>query len=282
MLEEIEKVLEKESPDVVLLYGDTNSTLAGAIAAAKMDPLVAHVEAGLRSYNREMPEETNRILTDHASDLLFAPSQSSVETLHEEGITEGVHFVGDVMYDAILWAQEVAKDNSNILSRQRLTAGDYILCTVHRAGNTDNRGRLEGIVKGLLGIDRPVVFPVHPRTKNRLQEYGLWESVVEAIDVTKPVGYLDFVSLLANCDLVVTDSGGVQKEAFFLSKACITLREETEWVETVECGWNQLAGADPTAILTEIANIDPPNTKPELYGDGNAAEELVEILATNT
>ena len=279
MLSGIEEILKTVRPDAVLLYGDTNSTLAGAIAASKLDPLVAHVEAGLRSYNREMPEEVNRVLTDHASDLLFPPSQRAAETLAEEGITDGVHVVGDVMYDAILWARDIAANESWILDRFDLADGEFVLSTVHRASNTDDPDTLKAILEGLSQARHPVVLPVHPRTENRLKEYELWERVTDDIQVVDPVGYLDFVRLLDGARLVATDSGGVQKEAFFLDTPCVTLREETEWVETVESGWNVLVGAERSAIESEIEFASQPDTKPDPYGDGTAAQSIVQALS---
>jgi UDP-N-acetylglucosamine 2-epimerase (non-hydrolysing) len=278
MLEGIEEIFKEHDPDAILLYGDTNSTLAGAIAASKLDPLVAHVEAGLRSYNRQMPEEINRVLTDHASDLLFAPSESAAETLEEEGITEGVHVVGDVMYDAILWARDAADSESTILERIDLEANEFILSTVHRAGNTDNQERLEAIIDALANAPLPVVLPVHPRTENRLKEYGVWERATSELEVIDSVGYLDFVRLLDASERVATDSGGVQKEAFYLDTPCVTLRDETEWVETVQSGWNKLVGADRGAISKELSVNRNLRQKPTPYGEGSAAENIVEIL----
>ena len=280
MLEGIEAVIEDESPDVVLLYGDTNSTLAGAIAASKVDPLVAHVEAGLRSYNREMPEEINRVLADHASDLLFAPSESAAETLEQEGIIEGIHAVGDVMYDAILWARDIAENESTILERVGFEENEFILSTVHRAGNTDDQERLKTIFDALSNAPLPVVLPVHPRTENRLKEYGMWKRATSKIEIIDPIGYLDFVRLLDASERVATDSGGVQKEAFYLDTPCVTTREETEWIETVENGWNVLVGRDRDAIDHELRHHERPPNKPEPYGDGNAAKRIVDRLAT--
>lgn len=279
MIEGIEETLEAESPDVVILYGDTNSTLAGAITASKLEPLVAHVEAGLRSYNREMPEEINRVLTDHASDLLFAPSESAAKTLRAEGITDGVHVVGDVMYDAILWARELAHEESNVLNRVGVTDEEYVLATVHRAGNTDDRDKLRAIVEGLASIPYPVVVPIHPRTKKQLHEYRLWDFATEHFEIIDPVGYLDFVRLLDGAMRVATDSGGVQKEAFFLDTPCVTLRGETEWVETVEAGWNELVDADPEKIRSAVLREFDPGEKPRPYGDGNAAAAIRRCLS---
>ncbi len=278
MLEGIEDIIEAESPDVVLLYGDTNSTLAGAIAASKIEPLVAHVEAGLRSYNREMPEETNRVLTDHVSDILFPPSHSAADALEQEGITEDVHVVGDVMYDSILWALDIAENESTILERFGLEENEFILSTVHRAGNTDDPGRLEAIIDGLSNVPLPVVLPAHPRTENRLREYGLWERATTELVILDPVGYLDFVRLLDASERVATDSGGVQKEAFYLDKPCVTMRDETEWIETVNSGWNVLVGADREQIEKELRVNRCLEEKPTPYGGGTAAEEIVSVL----
>ena len=278
MIEGIEEVLENEEPDAVLLYGDTNSTLAGAIAASKIDPLVAHVEAGLRSYNREMPEEINRVLTDHASDILFPPSESAADTLSQEGIIEGVHVVGDVMYDTILWAQDIAKTKTDILERLSVENGEFILSTVHRAGNTDDPERLESIVDALSNAPLPVVLPIHPRTEDRLHEYGLWEQATSELEVIDPVGYLNFIRLIDASERVATDSGGVQKEAFYLNTPCVTMRDETEWMETVESGWNVLVGADKKEILCELDSGRGPVEKSSPYGNGNAAQQIIEVL----
>lgn len=278
MLEGIEEIIETEEPKIVLLYGDTNSTLAGAIAASKIDPLVAHVEAGLRSYNRAMPEEINRVLTDHASDLLFPPSESAGNTLKQEGITDGVHVVGDVMYDAILWARGISEAESDILERLGVGDGNFILSTVHRAGNTDDPDRLEAIIEALSTAPLPVILPVHPRTENRLREYGLWEQAMSELKMIDPVGYLDFVRLIDASERVATDSGGVQKEAFYLDTPCVTMRDETEWVETVESGWNVLVGADQERIEKELRVNHHLEEKPMPYGDGTAAEAIVSVL----
>jgi UDP-N-acetylglucosamine 2-epimerase (non-hydrolysing) len=279
MLTGIDDVIETEDPDALLLYGDTNSTLAGAIAGAKRDLCVAHVEAGLRSDNRSMPEETNRVLTDHASDLLFAPSETAVANLTAEGITAHVHRSGDVMYDAIRWARSVAADESSIREDLGLVDEPYVLATVHRASNTDDEDRLRSIIEALGAVDLPVVFPIHPRTESRLRAAGLWAAAAEQLQVIDPVGYFDFVQLLDGASRVATDSGGVQKEAFFLDTFCVTLRDETEWVETVEAGWNVLVGADRNAITSALSEpVTLPDSKPEPYGDGNAAAEISATL----
>lgn len=274
----LEPVVREEAPDDVLVYGDTNSTLAAALVAAKLDVRLAHVEAGLRSENWSMPEEVNRVLTDHASDLLLAPTRTAVENLAREGLTDGVHCTGDVMYDALLQVSEQAGVVSTIVEDLDLQEGGYVLATVHRAGNTDDPTRLEAIVSALEAIDSPVIFPAHPRTIDRLESYGLYERAAEEFRLIDPVGYLDFVRLLDAADLVVTDSGGVQKEAFFLDTPCVTLREETEWIETVEAGWNVLVGADPERIQAGLSHEFDLNGKPQPYGDGSAAVRIRETL----
>ncbi|KAB1185101.1 MULTISPECIES: non-hydrolyzing UDP-N-acetylglucosamine 2-epimerase [Haloferax] len=282
MMVRLDEVIADEDPDIVLVYGDTNSTLAAALVASKRDPLLAHVEAGLRSHNWEMPEEVNRVLTDHCSDLLFAPSESAALALEREGIHDGVYVPGDVQYDAILQVRNTARERSTILEDLGLRDDEYILATVHRAANTDDWSRLEAIVTELAEAGRPVVFPVHPRTENALREAGLWSLVAddENILLVDPVGYLDFVRLLDGAERVATDSGGVQKEAFYLDTRCVTLRDETEWVETVDSGWNTLVGADPLAIRTALQSTEPLPEKPSLYGDGRAADRIVEALSS--
>lgn len=281
MMRQLDSVVETEAPDIVLVYGDTNSTLAAALVASKRDPLVAHVEAGLRSYNWEMPEEVNRVLTDHCSDMLFAPSNSAAQILESEGIHDGVYVTGDVQYDAILRARSTAREQSTVLEDMGLRDGEYVLATVHRANNTDDRTRLETIVNGLSSAGKPVVFPIHPRTEKALKEAGLWTRVVEDehLIVVEPVGYLDFVRLLDGAERVATDSGGVQKEAFYLDKRCVTLRDETEWVETVDAGWNTLVGADEKAIELALQSVDELPEKPSLYGDGNAAARIKDAIS---
>jgi UDP-N-acetylglucosamine 2-epimerase (non-hydrolysing) len=283
MLRELDAVVEEEAPDVVLVYGDTNSTLAGALSAAKRGVALAHVEAGLRSGDWSMPEEVNRVLTDHASDVLFAPGERAAGTLAEEGITDGVHVVGDVMYDAVAAVRPriAAADPPVDVPGQRddrSTPGEFVLATVHRAGNTDDPGRLASIVDGLARAPMPVVLPAHPRTVDALDRHGLAERAEDALRLTDPLGYVEFLSLLEASTVVATDSGGVQKEAFYLDTPCVTLREETEWVETVAAGWNRLVGADATAIEAALRDPPAPADKPGLYGDGTAAEGVVDTL----
>jgi UDP-N-acetylglucosamine 2-epimerase (non-hydrolysing) len=276
----LEDLIERHTPDVVLCYGDTNSTLAAAIVASKMDVELAHVEAGLRSFNREMPEETNRVLTDHASDILFAPSERAVSNLDTEGISTDVYSVGDVMYDSLLWARDKADSISTIREDLDIEEKAYILSTVHRPRNTDNPDRLRDIIQTLVSESRPVVFPAHPRTVKQLEKYDLYDVAESELILTEPLGYLDFVSLQAGADIIVTDSGGIQKEAFFLDVPCVTLREETEWTETVECGSNVLVGADTEKLEDALANPPISDTDAQPYGDGDAAEKIVNRLAS--
>ncbi|WP_128475872.1 non-hydrolyzing UDP-N-acetylglucosamine 2-epimerase [Halorussus pelagicus] len=278
MLAGLEERIERVEPDAVLVYGDTNSTLAAAIAASKMDTRLAHVEAGLRSYNREMPEEINRVLTDHAADDLFAPSRRAVANLREESVAGAVHETGDVMCDAVCWARDRAVDRSEILTELGVESGEYVLATVHRASNTDDPDRLAAILDALAAEVREVVLPAHPRTINRMREYAMLDDAREKLTLVDPVGYLDFVRLQDCADVVATDSGGVQKEAFFLDTPCVTMREETEWRETVEAGWNELVGANKAAIRRALADADPPGEKPQPYGDGDAAARITDLL----
>jgi len=277
MLEKIEHVLLAERPDCVLIYGDTNSTLAGALAASKLGVPVAHVEAGLRSFNRRMPEEINRVVADHLSDVLFCPSQTAVDNLAMESITQNVYVVGDVMLDILNWAQQrISVESSDMLQRLCVTSGKYLVATVHRNENTDDRARLGAILDGLNAIDEALVFPVHPRA-HKLIKTGNFplKSHIRLID---PLGYLEMVALTRNARLVLTDSGGLQKEAYWLGVPCITLRNETEWVETVSAGWNILVGADASAIVETVHSFCPTGERAPLYGDGTAAQQCVELL----
>lgn len=282
MLEAIESVLVKERPDWVLVYGDTDSTLAGALAAVKLHIPVAHVEAGLRSFNRRMPEEINRVLTDHASDVLFAPTETAVRNLLREGIPEDrIHLVGDVMYDAALYYGVKAERESRILERLGLAPKGYILATVHRAENTDDRERLRVILEALGEVHQevPVVFPVHPRTRKRAEAFGLGD-YLEKVVALEPVGYLDMVMLEKNARLIVTDSGGVQKEAYFYRVPCVTVREETEWVELLETGWNHLAAPQNAKdlALAILHRIRAEGAEINLYGDGRASQRISDSL----
>lgn len=276
MMIELEKVISGIQPDCILVYGDTNSTLAGALAAAKAGIPLAHVEAGLRSYNRTMPEEINRVLTDHVSDILFCPTDAAIENLKKEGIAKGVHRVGDVMYDALLHNLAMARGRLSILDQLHLKKGGYALATVHRAGNTDDTARLKSILDALGMLPAPVIFPVHPRTRAIIASVGL--QVNSNVSLTAPLGPLDVVELLENADCLLTDSGGMQKEAYLLGVRCITLREETEWVETVASGWNKLAGVDAKLIRELFETWKPQGERPLFYGDGHAGKQICDIL----
>lgn len=277
MLIKIEMVLKKEKPDLVLVYGDTNSTLAGALTSAKMLIPVGHVEAGLRSFDRTMPEEINRILTDHSSQLLFVPTKTAKELLKHEGITKGVHLTGDVMYDALSYNLKIA-EKSKILQELDIQSKEYFLTTIHRPSNTDNVKNLSGILDALSGIDEKVIFPIHPRTAKFIVTYGLKKKIGKNIVMIKPVGYFDFIWLEKNAKKIITDSGGIQKEAYLLKVPCITLRENTEWVETIEDKWNILTGADREKILHAIMNFQPTQKQRNIFGDGHASEKIARIV----
>jgi len=285
MLRRIEEVLVAERPDYVLVYGDTNSTLAGALAATKLHVPVAHVEAGLRSFNRRMPEEINRVVTDHLAALHFCPTETAVANLANEGIREDVYLVGDVMYDATLYYRDVAARKSDILKRLRLQPREYVLATIHRAENTDAPNRLGGIVDGLVQVAQqlPVVLPVHPRTQQALERDQLWQRARAALTVIEPVGYLDMLTLESNARLIATDSGGVQKEAFFCRVPCVTLREETEWVELVPSGWNELVAAfeEGRCAVALLRALDRrlPSVVPQFYGHGDASMYITNVIA---
>lgn len=275
----LEAVVEREEPDALLVYGDTNSTLGAALVGAKASVPVAHVEAGLRSGDRRMPEEVNRIVTDHVSEVLFAPTDAAVGNLRDEGLGTRTHQTGDVMYDAMRWASDAARRASTVHDDLGIATGDYVLATVHRARNTDDPDRLAAILDGLAAVDGPVVVPLHPRTADRLAAFDLHDRATAELDLVDPVGYLDFVALLDGARAVATDSGGVQKEAYFLDTPCVTLREETEWVETVACGANELVGADAAAIAAALADPTVPDEDPQPYGDGDAAGRIADLLA---
>ncbi len=276
MLTGIEQVLLTEKPDWLLVYGDTNSTLAGALAATKLHVKVAHVEAGLRSFNRRMPEEINRVVTDHVSDLLLCPSQTAVDNLAKEGITHGVHLVGDVMADALAFATERARHRSDILVQLGLAEKGFLLATVHRAENTDDETRLRNIWQAFTEIGETIVFPVHPRTRNQLAACRLPPAA--NVRMIEPVGYLDMVMLEQSAKMILTDSGGIQKEAYWLGVPCVTLRDETEWVETVLAGWNVLVGADPLKIIAAAREFVASESRPMLYGDSRMAERITRVL----
>ena len=301
MLEKIEEILIKEKPDWVLVYGDTNSTLAGALAAVKLHIPVAHVEAGLRSFNREMPEEHNRVLTDHCAYILFCPTETAVNNLRNEGFTNIVNDgklvesidpslfaphaspqalnVGDTMYDAVLQFSEIAQRRSTILEDLGIKPKEYLLATIHRPYNTDIPENLQNILSAFLEINEPIIFPVHPRTRKILDaNFSSPLTPHISLKIIGPVGYLDMLILEQNAKVILTDSGGMQKEAYFFGVPCVTMRTETEWTETVEAGWNVVVGADREKIVEAVMSVNTDNPCPKLYGDGRAAEKIVAVL----
>jgi UDP-GlcNAc3NAcA epimerase len=278
MLAGVEAVSLEYGPDWILVYGDTNSTLAGALAASKLHVPVAHVESGLRSYDRRMPEEVNRVVADHLSALLLCPTDTAVSNLAREGITGGVLMVGDVMFDAFRQNLDQARRRSRVLADLGVAPGEYQLLTVHRAENVDDPEHLPSILRGVAASGRPTVFPAHPRTQAAMKAAGA--QVGPNTRVMDPVGYLEMLLLEDGAEAIVTDSGGVQKEAYFAGRPCITLRERTEWAETVSAGWNILVGRDPEAIAEAMRNFRPEGDRPDLFGDGHAAERVVEALST--
>ena len=278
MLAGIESVAIDQRPDWLIVYGDTNSTLAAALVGAKLHIPVAHVEAGLRSFDRRMPEEVNRVVADHVATLLLCPTETAVRNLEREGITSGVSMVGDVMFDAFQQNVQVAQKSSGILADLGLEPNGYHLLTVHRAENVDQPDPLEAILRGVADSGHRVVFPVHPRTRAVLKSTAL--KVPGNVTLIDPIGYLEILVLEENAEAIVTDSGGVQKEAYFAGRPCITLRTTTEWTETVEAGWNVLVGTDSAAIARAMRGFRPEGPRPELFGDGHAAERVVEALST--
>jgi UDP-N-acetylglucosamine 2-epimerase len=284
MLAALEPVLDELRPDVVLVYGDTNTTLAGALAAVQAQMSVAHVEAGMRSFDRLMPEEINRVLTDHASDVLLCSTETAVENLRREGVDREVHLVGDVMADVALAMAPRARERSGALDEQGVEPGGYVLVTAHRAGNVDDPDRLRRLVEILLALPLPAVFPVHPRTRARLEATGELDRLTahDGLRLTAPLGYLDLLALAADARAVLTDSGGLQKEAYLLGVPCVTLRDTTEWVETLDAGWNVLVDLDREAALAALARPTPSGPQPELYGGGRAGERICDVLDAYT
>ena len=276
----LEEVLREERADLILVRGDTNSTLGGALAASKLGIAVAHIEAGERSFNRRMPEEINRLVADRLADIHFCASQPALDHLAAEGITGSTYWVGDVMLDAITYYRPIAQSRSKILSHLELEPAGYSLVTVHRASNTDDLKRLDRIVRILNRVDEKIVFPIHPRTSRALSSLGV--RFGDHVQIIEPVGYLDMIQLEENARLIATDSGGVQREAYFLGVPCLTLRDETEWIETVETGWNKVVGADADLILTEWESFSPPEERPAILGDGKASERIARILGGET
>jgi UDP-GlcNAc3NAcA epimerase len=276
----LEKVLLEEKPDFVVMRGDTNSSLAAALTASKLNIPFAHVEAGERSFNRTMPEEINRLVADRLANLHFCVSQAAEQNLSAEGLTGSVYWVGDVMLDALLYARPLAREKSKILEKLQIEPHKYSLVTIHRAANTDDPKRLEQIVSALNRVSETVILPVHPRTQKALS--GLHLRFEDNVRIIEPVGYFDMLVLEENARLIATDSGGVQREAYYLEIPCLTLRDETEWMGTVEAGWNKLTGAGQNLILENWFGFVPPNDHPPIYGVGNAAQRIVDILDNST
>jgi UDP-GlcNAc3NAcA epimerase len=275
MLIDLEKLMNLEKPDIVLVYGDTNSTLAGALAASKLHIPVAHVEAGMRAFNKRIPEEVNRVMTDHISTHFFCTTDEPANNLKAEGLGENIHVVGDVMYDAVLFYQKIMKPSANVLKLPK----DFYLVTIHRQENTDNEANLREIFAALteLAKEKPVVLPIHPRTRKYLTNYGI--TVLEGINLIDPVGYFDMLYLLKQASLVLTDSGGLQKEAYYFNKPAVIMRDQTEWKDLVEKGVAKLTGADKNKILDAVKLLKQVTDFPKnLYGDGRAAEQVVEVI----
>jgi UDP-GlcNAc3NAcA epimerase len=275
MMRRLEPVMEEERPDWVLVYGDTNSTLAGALVAAKLHIPVAHVEAGLRSFNRAMPEEINRIVADHVGDLLLVPNEQSAKQLASEGVTRGVRVVGDLMVDLASQAAAAIPERPPLLERMGVQPRAYAVATIHRASNTDDARTFALLLEGLRGVGLPVVFPVHPRTRGIAAQAGAGDG--DNIILIDPLPYMEMMALVGRSALVFTDSGGLQKEAFVLKVPCVTLREETEWLDTLEDGWNVLAGSDPQKIIAASKRLVP-SRQGTPYGDGHAAQKIVDAL----
>lgn len=276
ILVRFEELVLKERPDAVIIRGDTNSTLAGALVASKLHIPTVHIEAGERSFDRRMPEEINRLVADQLSSAYFCVSQTAVNQLAREGITKNVFWVGDVMLDANLANRPLARQKSTVLSKLELDPGKYSLVTVHRAANTDDPARLSNIVTALSNVGETVIFPVHPRTRGALQKLDV--QFGDNVRQIEPVGYYDMMVLEENARIIATDSGGVQREAYFWSKPCLTLRDETEWTETVQVGWNKLVGVDVDCILSAWKTFTPPAEQPPIFGDGTAGEKIANIL----
>jgi UDP-N-acetylglucosamine 2-epimerase (non-hydrolysing) len=277
MFVELEKIFLKEKPDAVLIYGDTNSTLAAALTSAKLKISTGHIEAGLRSFDRTMPEEINRVVADHISDLLFVPTKTGVYNLKNEGISKKVFLVGDVMYDLLKQNFKIMK-KSKILKKLNIKPKEYFLATIHRPSNTDSVLNLSNILEVLSSTNEKIVFPIHPRTEKFIKSHGLVKKIGENICMIKPVSYLDFLWLEKNAKKILTDSGGIQKEAYILKVPCITLRENTEWIETITDGWNILVGANRKRILAAMNDFEPKGKQRNHYGNGDASRKIVKIL----
>ncbi|MBI4143509.1 UDP-N-acetylglucosamine 2-epimerase (non-hydrolyzing) [Candidatus Woesearchaeota archaeon] len=279
MMNGLAKIFMQENPDIVIVFGDTNSTLAGAMAASKLKIRLAHVESGMRSFDKSMPEEINRIETDRISDMLFCSTKAAVDNLKNEKIKGSIYLVGDIMIDALKASVKSAEKNSGILKRLNLKKKKFMVATLHRAGNADDKSRLKSIIEAFAESGEKIIFPMHPRTAKALKSYGLYKRFENTnASIVRPLSYTDMLVLEKNARKILTDSGGMQKEAYFFKVPCITLREETEWVETVNDNWNILAGADKPKILDAIKNFNPRGRQEEDYGDGNACRNIVKAL----
>jgi len=281
MLASIERDLQENRPDALLVYGDTNSTLAGSLAAAKLHIPVIHIEAGLRSFDKQMPEEINRVLTDHISSLLLCPTSTSITNLENEGIKDGVHLVGDVMQSVLEDLAPLASKNSEVIPRLKLNDKDFYLATVHRAENTDNIDRLCSIMDTLSSFNCPVVMPLHPRTKKKLHDWGWRKDDNSSLIFIEPVGYMDMLSLIDGAKIVLTDSGGLQKESVWMSTPCVTMRDTTEWVETVESGWNILTGAEPQLIKEAVEKFEVNHSLGAMKNINISPEKLINLIKSN-
>lgn len=277
-MKRLEPVLEQESPDCILVYGDTNTTLAGAITASKLGIKLGHVEAGLRSYNRSMPEEINRVITDHCSNILFCPTKKSISNLKTEGITNNVHFTGDIMYDTLKYHINRSNKESEILNENNLEPYNYILLTLHRPQNVDDPKKLSNIIKALSQVKFQIIWPAHPRVKKGLDNICKTKSLPQNITIIEPVGYLDMLLLESKAIRIITDSGGIQKEAYLLKRPCITIRPDTEWTETVTSGWNVLVDNNSDKIIKAANNFTPNGEQEQFYGNGEAGTIIAEIL----
>lgn len=280
IMEALESVVHREKPEAVVVLGDTNSTLAAALTAVKMGIPVGHIEAGLRSYDRSMPEEVNRVVADHVSRGLYCPTETAVGNLRREGIQDGVFLVGDIMVDAFNLFQPNAVSNATILERFGLESNAYWMVTIHRASNTDDGRRLASILEGLASQDEPILFPMHPRTKNRIETYGLGKVLADAhhVRIVDPLSYFESLAAITMSRGVITDSGGVQKEAYLAGRPCLTVRPNTEWPETIRAGWNRLVGSTAAEIQEAMLSFEPTAPRPELFGDGRTAARIVDQL----
>jgi len=279
MLIGLEDIFLHQKPDVVITFGDTNTTLATGLAATKLNIPVAHVEAGLRSHNREMPEEINRILTDHISDYLFAPTLNAMENIKSENLYGKPFLVGDVMYDSLLYYGKIAEQKSRILKNLKLKQKEYILLTLHRPYNVDNIQKLQNIFSALKQTKRFIVLPVHPRTCKMIESTNT--IIPENISIIEPLGYLDFIFLQKHSEKIITDSGGIQKEAYLNGIPCITIRPETEWIETVKAGWNVLVGDKKDQLIENCLHFKPSHNRPRYFGDGNSSKKIISILESH-